>query len=207
MTDSMNISDENQALSTDTSNKPTPIPPTPNSFPPIAPPTPPSNSQLLNSTTSSRKILKLAIPIKRPIPERPQQKNKNRSDVANAFLPRELAEIERPNFAAVANSPNPPKIPSHSKLTKGSGSGSGRGKNVEKNIPVPIPQIPRPLQTSQNAWVTIARNGQKKARVTPNNNIHITPVSKIRPQKSNKEKSPATPTDKRLFLRLPQEHE
>ncbi|POS84279.1 hypothetical protein EPUL_003641 [Erysiphe pulchra] len=100
-----------------------------------------------------------------------------------------------------------PPIPSHSKPTKGSGSGSGRGKNVEKNVPVAIPQIPRPPQTSQNAWVTVARNGQKKARVTLNNNTHITPMSKIRQRESNKEKSPATPTDKRLFLRLLQEQE
>ncbi|POS82537.1 hypothetical protein EPUL_006570 [Erysiphe pulchra] len=260
MTDSMDLSHENQALSTDTSNKPPPIPPIPpipNSLPPIAPPTPPSNSQLLNCTTSSRKILKPAIPIKRPIPERPQENNKTRSDVVNAFLPRELAEIvatrqrrERAwhtrimicttvysniestlanfsdefekeevvafkaylrqaiaNFAAVDNSPNPPKIPSHSKPTKGSGSGSGKGKNLEKNVPVAIPQISRPPQTSQNSWVTVARNGQKKARVTPSINTHITPMSKIRSRESNKEKSLATSTDKRLFLRLPQEHE
>ncbi|KHJ35763.1 hypothetical protein EV44_g3374 [Erysiphe necator] len=192
MTDSMDITQENQVLSTDTSNKPPPIPPIPtipNPLPPIAPPTPPSNSQLLNSTTSSRKILKPAIPIKLPIPERPQQNNKDRSDTANAFLPLELAEVvatrrrrERAwnarimicttvysniestlanfsdeiqkeeviafkaylrqaiaNFAAVdnsPNSPNPPKIPSHSKPTKICGSGSGRSKNVEKNVPV-----------------------------------------------------------------------
>ncbi|KHJ36396.1 putative eka-like protein [Erysiphe necator] len=165
------------------------------------------------------------------MPERPQQNNKNESDVANAFLPRELAEIvamrqrrERAwharimicttvysniestlanfsdeiekeevitfkaylrqaiaNFAAVDNSPTPPKIPSHSKLTKGSGSGSGKGKSVEKNVAVATPKLPKPPQTSQNTWVTVARNGQKKARVTQNNNIHTTPMSKIRP--------------------------
>ncbi|POS84848.1 hypothetical protein EPUL_002434 [Erysiphe pulchra] len=92
-------------------------------------------------------------------------------------------------------------------LAKGSGSGSRGGEDLEKNFPVAIPQIQRPFQTSQNAWVIVARNGQNKARVTPNSNTHITPMSKIRPRRSNKEKSPATPTDKRLFLQLPQEHE
>lgn len=260
MTDSMEISMESQAPSTDKSNLPPPtpnIPPIPNPLPLTTPPTPPSHSQLLNSTLSSRKILKPAIPIKRSIPERPQQNNNNKSDVANAFLPRELAEIvatrqrrERAwharimicttayssiestlanfhdeiekeevvafkaylrqaiaNFAAVDNSPNPPKIPAHSKPTKGNDSGSGKGKNVEKNVAVATPQIPKPPQTSQNTWVTVARNGQKKARVTQNNNLHTTPISKIRPRGTNLEKASAAPTDKRLFLRLPQEHE
>ncbi|KHJ35627.1 putative eka-like protein [Erysiphe necator] len=70
------------------------------------------------------------------------------------------------NFAAVDNSPNPPKIPAHSKPTKGNDSGSGKGKNVEKNVAVATPQIPKPPQTSQNTWVTVARNGQKKAHKT-----------------------------------------
>ncbi|KHJ33346.1 putative eka-like protein [Erysiphe necator] len=110
------------------------------------------------------------------------------------------------NFAAVNNSPNPPKIPSHSKPTKICGSGSGRSKNVEKNVPVAITQLPKAPQVLQNTWVTVARNGHKKARATTNSNVNITPMRKIRPRESRKEKSPATP-DKRLFLRLPQEHE
>lgn len=81
------------------------------------------------------------------------------------------------------------------------------GVDVENNVAVKIPQIPRPLQTSQNTWVTVARNGHKKSRITPSSNIYITSMSKISPRKSNIEKSPAVPTDKRLFLRLPQEHE
>ncbi|KHJ36260.1 putative eka-like protein [Erysiphe necator] len=109
-------------------------------------------------------------------------------------------------FAAVDNSPNPQKIPSHSRPTKDNSSGSGKGKNIELNIAVAIPQIPGPSQT-QNTWVTVARNSQKEARVTPSTSTRITPMSKIRPQKLNMEKSSAAPTEKRLFLRLPQEHE
>ncbi|KHJ36391.1 putative eka-like protein [Erysiphe necator] len=204
-----------------------------------------------------QKNLKPAIPIKFPTPERPQKNNKNKSDVANVFLPRELAEIvetsqrrerawharimicttvyseiesalanfsdeiekEEVNafkaylrqaisyFAAVDNSPTPPKISSHSKPTESNSLGSRKGKNIEKNVAVATPQLPKPPQTSPNTWVTVARNGQKKARVTQNNIIHTTSMSKIRPRGANVEKAPATPTDKRLFLRLPQEHE
>ena len=85
------------------------------------------------------------------------------------------------NFAAVDKSPIPPKILSHSKPTKGSGSGSGEGVNVGKNVAVATPQLPKSPQISQNTWVTVARNGHKKARVTQNNNIHTTPTSKTRP--------------------------
>ncbi|POS86354.1 hypothetical protein EPUL_001497 [Erysiphe pulchra] len=51
-----------------------------------------NRSKTLNNT-ASRKILKLAVPIKRRIPERSTHNNKNNSDVANAFLPKELAEV------------------------------------------------------------------------------------------------------------------
>ncbi|KHJ35183.1 putative eka-like protein [Erysiphe necator] len=111
------------------------------------------------------------------------------------------------NFAVVDNSPTPPKIPSHSKPTKGSGAGSGKGKIVEKNVAVATPELPKPPQTSQNTWVTVARNSQKKARVTQSNNIYTTPMIKIRPRVSTVEGASAAPTDNRLFLRLPQEHE
>ena len=40
----------------------------------------------------------------------------------------------------------------------------------------------------------------------PSSNTYITPESKIRPRQSNIKKSLAAPTDKRPFLRLPQEH-
>ncbi|KHJ30048.1 putative eka-like protein [Erysiphe necator] len=88
-----------------------------------------------------------------------------------------------------------------------SSPGSGKEKNVEKNVAVATPKLPKPPQTSQNTWVTVARNGQKKVRVTQNNNTHTTPMSKIRLRVSTVEGASAAPTDNRLFLRLPQEHE
>ncbi|KHJ36181.1 putative eka-like protein [Erysiphe necator] len=86
----MGITQETQALSTETSIEPPPIP---NTLPSTTSSTQPSHSQTLHNTTASRKILKPAVPIKRPIPERPPQNNKNSSDVTNSYLPRELAEI------------------------------------------------------------------------------------------------------------------
>lgn len=88
MTNSMELTQETQDLSTETSIEPPPIsnvPPIPNPLPSTTSSTQPSHSQTLHNNTASRKILKPAVPIKRPIPERPQN-NKNSSDVANSFL-------------------------------------------------------------------------------------------------------------------------
>lgn len=94
MNDSMEISTEPQAPSTDTSQRPPPIPPVPlipNSSPPIASSSSPSNPTSSNTTLDSRQILKPVAPSKRPLPEKPL--SKNNSDIANAFLPQELADI------------------------------------------------------------------------------------------------------------------
>ncbi|KHJ31456.1 putative eka-like protein [Erysiphe necator] len=96
MIEAMDITQETQAPSTDTSIELPPIPDIPlipNSFPSTTSPTPPSNSQTPSYSTASRKILKPAVPTKRPIPENPPQNNKHSPDIANAFLPRELAEV------------------------------------------------------------------------------------------------------------------
>ncbi|KHJ30457.1 putative eka-like protein [Erysiphe necator] len=78
MTDSMEFfSQESQASSAESSQKPPPIPP----VPPI-PNLPPPN-----------RILKPVAPSKRPIPERLQNNGRNSFNIANAFLPQELADI------------------------------------------------------------------------------------------------------------------
>ncbi|KHJ33521.1 putative eka-like protein [Erysiphe necator] len=86
----MDITQELQALSMEMSIEPHPIP---NPLPSTTPPTPPSNSQTLSYSTASRNILKPTVLIQRPLPERPLLNNKNSPNAANAFLPREFAEV------------------------------------------------------------------------------------------------------------------
>ncbi|KHJ33173.1 putative eka-like protein [Erysiphe necator] len=96
MTESMEFSQESQAPSTESSQKPPPIPPIPpipNPIPPIASSSFPSSPNTFNTTLDSRQILKHFAPAKRTLPEKPQDKSMNNSDIGNAFLPQELAEI------------------------------------------------------------------------------------------------------------------
>ncbi|POS83050.1 hypothetical protein EPUL_006088, partial [Erysiphe pulchra] len=102
MTDSMDISQETQAPSTDRSHQPNiptqpppifPIPPIPNSPSPTAPLTPPSNSAISNTILDGKQILKPVAPSKRPIIERPTSDSSDKSDSRNAFFPKELADI------------------------------------------------------------------------------------------------------------------
>ncbi|KHJ30634.1 putative eka-like protein [Erysiphe necator] len=193
MIDSMDTSQESQALSTDSSNKPPPIPPIPPipiSPSPIASPPSPLNLQSLTKNTDGRQILKPVAPSKRPGTERTTLNNSNKINIGNAFLPKKLADIvairqrrERAwharliicttaisslestlanfkdeieveevaafkaylqlaiaNFAAVDNSPIPPKIPSHSRPSKGSSHGLGKDKITAKKVAVAIPR-------------------------------------------------------------------
>ncbi|KHJ34048.1 putative eka-like protein [Erysiphe necator] len=215
----MEISTESQAPSTDTSKQPPPI-----HNHPIIIVSPPPLSNLTSSNTSlaGRQILKPVAPSKRPVPENSIQNSTNNFDAANAFLPKELAEIvanrqrrERAwharlmlcttrkkklllskaylllaiaNFAAIDTSPAPPQIPSYSRPTKFCGHGSGKYKTTAKEVTVTIPRtlkgavtseestqqihkstnpqihkLPKPSQLNERTWVTVARNGQKKA--------------------------------------------
>ncbi|KHJ33976.1 putative eka-like protein [Erysiphe necator] len=274
MTDSMDISQESPAPSTESSNQPAPIPPipsipnTPSNF---TLPSPPLNLQPPTKTTSGGQILKPAAPFKRPVTERPSLNNSNQPNIGNAFLPKELAEIvatrqrrERAwharlmictttmsniestlvnfkddvekeeveafkaylrlaiaNFAAVDTSPNPPKVPTHSRPTKCSNYGLRKDKNILKNVAIATPQImksvastggntqevhklPKNPKINQNTWATIARNGQKKARVILSNKKQVASVSQ---SMIIKEKSQTTSIDKRLFARISKEHE
>ncbi|KAI0996157.1 hypothetical protein K3495_g12023 [Podosphaera aphanis] len=272
----MDISQESQALSTERSQQPPPIPPIPpihNPSPPIASPS--SSSQTLPSTTSAagRQMLKPVAPSKRPIPERPQHNSRDNSDIANAFIPKELAEIiatrqhrERTwharlilcttvisnlestltnftdeiekkeavalkaylrqavaNFAAAESPPAPPCVPLHTRPGNRNGREKEKEKNLPKKVAVAIPKtIPKQvfnqgstneveqlnvLPNSNNTWATVARKGQKKARVV---NVQVLKAdTRIRgtQKPSNKEKTASTVSDKRLFIRLPIEHE
>ncbi|KHJ35827.1 putative eka-like protein [Erysiphe necator] len=96
MSDSMEISQETQAPSTETSNQPPPIPPIPpipNSPSPFATPTTPSDSQLPNNNIVGRPILKPTAPSKRPASVKIPQISRDNIGVENLFLPKELAEI------------------------------------------------------------------------------------------------------------------
>ncbi|KHJ30733.1 putative eka-like protein [Erysiphe necator] len=96
MTDSMDITQDLQALPTETRQQPPPIPQVfhiPNLLIPIASPTPPPNLQLQTNHLVSRKILKPAIPSKRLVPEQTSQASGHNSDNGNVFLPEERAKI------------------------------------------------------------------------------------------------------------------
>ncbi|POS84842.1 hypothetical protein EPUL_003598, partial [Erysiphe pulchra] len=96
MNDSMEISQESQAPSTDTSNQPPPIPtvsPIHNPSSPFASSSPPSETQLSNKITVGRPILKPTAPSKRPTSGRISQNCSESTDMENAFLPKELAEV------------------------------------------------------------------------------------------------------------------
>ncbi|KHJ33852.1 putative eka-like protein [Erysiphe necator] len=125
------------------------------------------------------------------------------------------------NFAAVDTSPIPPKVPTHSRPTKCSNYRLGKDKNILKNVAIATPQImksvastggntqevhklPKNPKINQITWATIARNGQKKARVIPSNEKQVASVSQ---SMIIKEKSQTTFIDKRLFVRISKEHE
>ncbi|KHJ30596.1 putative eka-like protein [Erysiphe necator] len=99
MIDSMEISQESQAPSTETSSQLPPIPlihsihSIPDSPSPTASPSPPSLPQQPNNNLEGRKILKPTIPIKRTIPDRIPPNGSKNTEIENAFLPKELADV------------------------------------------------------------------------------------------------------------------
>ncbi|POS85556.1 hypothetical protein EPUL_003844 [Erysiphe pulchra] len=235
MTDLMEISQESQAPSTESSHHPPPmppVPPIPNSSPLIASLSSPSKIPPSNKIELGRQILKPVAPSKRPISERPLHNSWKNSDTANAFLPQELAEIianrqrRDPNFAAADSSPPPPRVPIHTRPNKGNGNESNKGKIKDKNlskIAVATPRIasnqysnlstskeielPRIIINNDRPWASVVRKGQKKARAVQNSNIHVTARNKESPRASHKDNSSTSRSDKRLFVRLPHDHE
>ncbi|KHJ31113.1 putative eka-like protein [Erysiphe necator] len=81
---------KSQTPSAESSNQ---LPQIPNSSPPIASLSPPSNTEPQSKTLDNRQILKPVTPSKRPIAERPTQNGKDIFETQNAFLPKELADV------------------------------------------------------------------------------------------------------------------
>ncbi|KHJ33414.1 putative eka-like protein [Erysiphe necator] len=113
------------------------------------------------------------------------------------------------NFAAEDSSSSPPLIPSHTQLSKGNGYSNHKDKDMNLKkvlvatpyiVPTPVlnrkktqeTALPKNPPTKNNTWVTVARNGHKKARV-------------VRQSPTNK--TATSGADKRLFVRVPREHE
>ncbi|POS86623.1 hypothetical protein EPUL_003797 [Erysiphe pulchra] len=166
MIDSMDRSQESEALSTESSNQ---LPPIPNSSPPIASPLSPSNPVPQSKTIDRRHILKPVAPSKRPeladiIATRQRRerawharlmicttaisniestlvkfKNDIEKEEVEAF--KAYLRLAIANFAAVDTSPTPPKVPTHSRPTKWSSYGSGKDKNVVKKVAIATPRI------------------------------------------------------------------
>ncbi|POS82614.1 hypothetical protein EPUL_004433, partial [Erysiphe pulchra] len=133
-------------------------------------------------------------------------------------------ELAIANFAAADSSPTPPKIPSHTRPMKTSGHGSGKDKDVMKKGATEVQRdilsgasnggniqgaqkLPKIPQMSDKTWATVARLGQKKARVTLSSKTPVATANGTINHRAEKEKSMTTSPDKRLFVRLPQDHE
>ncbi|KHJ32065.1 putative eka-like protein [Erysiphe necator] len=115
-------------------------------------------------------------------------------------------------FTAVDSSPSPPQIPTHTRPTKG--DGTVKEKSFVKKAVMALPQKPTgvvlnkevPKETSnllENTWATVILSG--KTKINPTGRQLLRPANKV---KSNSSVSQTMAiTDKRLFVRLPQEHE
>ena len=140
-------------------------------------------------------------------------------------------------FAACDASPPPPPIPTHSRPKKGGFTFNSKLPNkpvvvaTPKVIPTPSTRH-EPVQktatsahimTAEPSWTTVARNGPKKSRVIKEYNNNPTqeesekrPAHQHKSQRQQKIVHQQTPdnkssksgcTDKRVFLRLPHDHE
>ncbi|POS82309.1 hypothetical protein EPUL_006571 [Erysiphe pulchra] len=128
-------------------------------------------------------------------------------------------------FAAADSSPTPPQIPSHSYPRRAKGHGLGKEKNFIKKVAVAkpwvmtsavlnvgketeAPMLPRIPLISEKTWVTVARNGHKKTRVTLNYKPQAALVNRTSQHRLNKDRIPVKESlDKRLFVFLSQDHE
>ncbi|KHJ34843.1 putative eka-like protein [Erysiphe necator] len=128
------------------------------------------------------------------------------------------------NFAAVENSPAPPQIPSHTRSNKSGGYGSANGKNGLKKVAIATPRapmgvaakigkiyeapsLPKIPKMTENTWATVTINGQKKARVTPSTKTQAAPAGTKKDKSGIRSPPNKDPSDKRLFVRLPVDHE
>ncbi|KHJ33121.1 putative eka-like protein [Erysiphe necator] len=128
------------------------------------------------------------------------------------------------NFAAADSSSSPPLIPSHTRPNKGNRNSNykDKDKNLKKVlfatpyiVPTPVlnrkktqeAALPKNSPTNNNTWVTVARNGHKKARVVVGEKTEAIPSTKASQRQSPTNKTATSGADKRLFVRVPQEHE
>ncbi|POS84556.1 hypothetical protein EPUL_004152 [Erysiphe pulchra] len=146
--------------------------------------------------------------------------NKEEAAALKAYIQLAIA-----NFVASDSTPTPPKIPSHSRPKNSNRSSMGNEKNIMKKVAIAIlrnfvdtsinsgksqealklPAIPH---VAEKTWATAARNDQKKARISLNTSKQGTSAIKSIQHPSTKDKfSKTASSDKRLFIRLPQEHD
>lgn len=73
-----------------------------------------------------------------------------------------------------------------------------------------LPKIPERIEST---WATVARKGKKKARISMSTKTPVAPAREATQSLTSKHKSPTRDstknvvTDRRLFVRLPEEHE
>ncbi|KHJ33839.1 putative eka-like protein [Erysiphe necator] len=117
------------------------------------------------------------------------------------------------NFAATDLSPPPPLVTLHSRPNKVNRNENSKEKSKDKKfVKDSNIDLPRFVENNDKSWATVARKGQKKARVVQNNNnnnnnIHVDTRNKEKQRVSHKDSSSASALDKRLFVRISQEHE
>ena len=135
------------------------------------------------------------------------------------------------NFASADSSSSPPRVPIQTRPSKDNRNVKGKDtdNNLTKKVAIATPRIilsqapsrgvnksvepPKTPESGDNSWATVARKGQKKARVDLSTIVPVVTIRKTSHRSINKGKSentsPSTKpiSDKRLFLRLPQEHE
>ncbi|KHJ32274.1 putative eka-like protein [Erysiphe necator] len=125
------------------------------------------------------------------------------------------------NFAAADSSPSPPQVPIHTRPKKGSGKGIDKNLKIKTTVATPRIILSRavnremnnkvdPLkipQASDKTWMVVARKGHKNARIVNNNQTQVVAGNKNAPKPFNKNNSFTPFSDKRLFVRFPQEHE
>ncbi|KAI1005500.1 hypothetical protein K3495_g2710, partial [Podosphaera aphanis] len=154
---------------------------------------------------------------------------KEEANLIRNYLQQAIARLAASEFI-----PKPPAIPLQSKPSRADGlfqRTETTKKKGSENIPIPssyckipLPQKitteepPRAKNTQLNSWVTVARNGHKKSRVsasietatsnitTSNARKPASPPSSNRNTNKNKKNIPIK-VDNRLFIRISPEHE
>ncbi|POS84484.1 hypothetical protein EPUL_003544 [Erysiphe pulchra] len=236
MTDSIDTSQEFTNPTTEQSQKSPPIPsipPTPNSPSPFASPSSPLNLQPLTKNTDCKQILKPVAPSKRPVTGRTTLNDSYKFNIGNAFLPKELAEIvaiqQRRERAWHARLMICTTTISSLESTFTNFKDEIEVEEVvafKAYLQLAIPTLrqwithlpPAPLKfhhtlDRSTTWATVARKGKKKARISLSTKTIVAPVRKATQSLTTKNNSPTrdspsiATTDRRLFARLPQEHE